>query len=328
MDPKPDPGLSSAPGRTCPIRYHYGPRAIAEAPTRQAEVLYVIGGLYGNAQALATIQEMLAEESAAGLQATACFNGDFNWFDIADSDFLHINQAVAQHDAIAGNVEAELASDSLSAGCGCAYPEEVSDLVVARSNRIFERLHKTALKYQGMREYFASLPMFARYQIGTSHVGVVHGDYQSLAGWGFDVSALHDEQRRDDFAAAFASAKVNVFASSHTCLPGLKVFNRGQGSIKIPVAVINNGAAGMANFRDTQFGVITRIGLTPAKKHALHSAQVGALFVESLRVNFDHQAWTARFVENWPEGSDAYESYFERICHGPGFNLEQAYALR
>ncbi|MEZ5584243.1 MAG: hypothetical protein R3F37_17180 [Candidatus Competibacteraceae bacterium] len=34
----------SEPGRVCPLRYHYGPAALAVAPERQAETLYVVGG--------------------------------------------------------------------------------------------------------------------------------------------------------------------------------------------------------------------------------------------------------------------------------------------
>jgi hypothetical protein len=324
--------MSDLPGRSCPIRYQYGPQAIRQAPTRQAEVLYVIGGLYGNGFALDAIQAFMAEEAASGTTPTACFNGDFNWFNVADEDFLAINHVVAQHDAITGNVEAELASDDLSAGCGCAYPASVSDLVVERSNRIFERLHGTALKYATVRKDFASLPMFARYQIGQSHIGIVHGDYQSLAGWKFDVDALHDHANKADLAQAFVLADVDVFASSHTCLPGFKAFKIDSTEINVrnarPAAVINNGAAGMPNFKGTAFGVVTRIALTPGRKHVLHSEKVGELFVEALRVDFDEQAWIKHFLRSWPKGSDAYESYAERISHGPNFELEHAYALR
>lgn len=38
----------STAGRVCPVRYRYGPGAIAGAPERLAETVYVIGGLYGN----------------------------------------------------------------------------------------------------------------------------------------------------------------------------------------------------------------------------------------------------------------------------------------
>jgi hypothetical protein len=320
--------MSDLPGRTCPIRYHYGAESIANAPIRSAEVLYVIGGLYGNVHALRAIQAMIADEASAGVQVKACFNGDFNWFNVSNQDFLEINQGVAQHDAILGNVEAELASDDLSAGCGCAYPDEVSDLVVERSNRIFARLHGTALRHDSIRQKFASLAMFARYRIGQSLVGIVHGDYESLAGWNFDVGTLNkagDDPKQ--LLQAFEQAGVEVFASSHTCLPILKTLGDATKPNAPVRAVINNGAAGMPNFAHTNYGVITRIGLRPSSKHLLYSTQLGELNVEALKVDFDHLAWQEHFLKSWPAGSDAYESYFERICAGPAFGLDQACEL-
>ncbi len=94
----------STPGRVCPIRYRYGPSAIAAAPERLAETLYVIGGLYGNLQALATIESMARIEPGP---VTLCFNGDFNWFNVDDAGFREINERVLRHDAILGNVESE-----------------------------------------------------------------------------------------------------------------------------------------------------------------------------------------------------------------------------
>ena len=82
----------------------------------------------------------------AGAEAgpvTLCFNGDFNWFNVDDAGFRAINERVLRHDAILGNVEAELDSDSDAAGCGCAYPESVDQCVVERSNRIHARLKRT-----------------------------------------------------------------------------------------------------------------------------------------------------------------------------------------
>jgi hypothetical protein len=340
--------MSELPGRTCPLRYRYGAQSIATAPIRKAEVLYVIGGLYGNVYALAKIKAMIADEAASGVQVRICFNGDFNWFNVSEPDFLAINDFVFQHDSILGNVEAELVADDLSAGCGCAYPDEVSDLVVERSNRIFERLHRTALPHDSIRQKFSSLPMFARYQIGTSRIGIVHGDYESLAGWQFDVGTLHQESSDEALKKAFRLADVEVFASSHTCLPTLKTLtsaNTSELSVSgtcaseppksedsardfATKAVINNGAAGMPNFTNTKHGVITRIGLNPSHKHVLYSARVGDVNIEALRVDFDHESWCKHFLQSWPKGSDAYESYYKRICDGPDFRLEQALLAR
>ena len=39
--------MNNNAGRSCPIRYQYGPARIAEAPATPCDVLYVVGGLYG-----------------------------------------------------------------------------------------------------------------------------------------------------------------------------------------------------------------------------------------------------------------------------------------
>ena len=42
-------------------------------------------------------------------------------------------------------------------------------------------------------------------------------------------------------------------------------------------------------------------------------------FVEALRIDYDHEAWTRRFLRSWPAGSAAHASYFRRIADGPRF---------
>ena len=81
-------------GRVCPLRYRYGPEALARAPEQRAETLYVIGGLYGNVPALAAIYRLAARESGV---VTYCFNGDFNWFNVDDAGFVAVNNAVLLH---------------------------------------------------------------------------------------------------------------------------------------------------------------------------------------------------------------------------------------
>ena len=134
-------GHVDGPGRTCPPSYGYSPRALARPADFTTDVLYVIGGLYGNALALDSIEHMAAQETDC---ATLVFNGDFHWFDADPGDFAEIQRRVLQHHALRGNVETEIASDDASAGCGCAYPESVPDDDVARSNAILDRLRGVA----------------------------------------------------------------------------------------------------------------------------------------------------------------------------------------
>ena len=305
-------------GRSCPVRYRYGAAALASAPEMPVDTLYVVGGLYGNLQSLDAVEAMVAAEAG---RVTVCFNGDFNWFDVDDAGFAAINRRVLAHDAILGNVEAELGVEGEDAGCGCAYPAGVGDAVVERSNRIHARLKLTAARHPEVLAHLSNLPMFARYRVGDARVGVVHGDADSLAGWRFDVTALDEPANLVWIDEAFSRAKVDVFASTHTCLPALRSFRSSTGALR---AVINNGAAGMPNFVGERSGLLTRISVWPSPHEAIHGLRMGDVHVDALAVPYDVVGWQAAFLANWPVGSDAWQSYFERIRSGPRFFRAQA----
>jgi hypothetical protein len=308
--------LDPSPGRSCPLSYRYGPSALANVPQQTTDTLYVIGGLYGNLPALEALSQLAAREAAP---ATLCFNGDFNWFNVDAAGFTAINQAVLDHDACLGNVEAELLSPDDGAGCGCAYPADVDAGTVERSNRIHARLKQTAQAHPELLRRLAQLPMLRRYRVGSTSIGVVHGDAESLAGWGFDIAALDAADKRDWIAAAFREAGVEVFASSHTCLPALRTME-GAG------VVINNGAAGMPNFAGRLCGVVTRIAVSPAPTPVLYGCRLGSLHIDALPLDYDSVAWEAAFLANWPPGSPAHVSYYRRIVDGPDHVLTRAAA--
>lgn len=305
--------MSETAGRACPLRYRYGAGAIRRAPLHEATTLYVIGGLYGNLPALDAVEAMAAAEAGP---VTLCFNGDFNWFNVDPAGFSEINERVLRHAATLGNVEAELLAVEEGAGCGCAYPDEVGDAFVERSNRIHARLKATAARFPEVVQRLSALPMVARFRVGGCRVGVVHGDAESLAGWRFDVKALDAPENHSWLAEAFRAAHVDVFASSHTCLPVLRRFSHGR--------VINNGAAGLPNFSGSRHGVLTRIGVAPPVHPALYGGVCAGTQVHALPVVYDHAAWEARFLANWPPGSDAWLSYHERIVSGPEYSVSVA----
>jgi len=306
---------AEAPGRVCPVRYRYGPAAIAAAPQRQAGILYVIGGLYGNLPALDAVEAMAAAEPGP---VRLCFNGDFNWFNVDDAGFRAINERVLRHDAILGNVEAEFGSADDAAGCGCAYPEDVDEGVVQRSNAIHARLKKAAARHPALLAKISALPMVARYRVGEARVGVVHGDAESLAGWRFDPSALDDPRDAEWRARAFAEARTDVFACTHTCLPAIRRIDSAGTKV-----VANNGATGMPNARGERFGLLTRIGVVPSAHLPLYGCKFGGVFVDALPVRYDDARWQREFLANWPEGSAAWLSYFKRIADGPEYRLQQ-----
>jgi hypothetical protein len=84
--------------------------------------------------------------------------------------------------------------------------------------------------------------------------------------------------------------------------------------------VINNGSAGMPNFRGERYGIATRISVRPARD-PLYEARCGEVYVAAMPIAYDAQAWERRFLELWPAGSDAHRSYVERIRQGPEFEL-------
>ena len=193
----------SRPGRSCPLHYRYAPSVFAREAELCADTLYVVGGLYGNRQALATLLRMFTAEHGS---KALVFNGDFNWFNTDAPGFEAINSEVRRHRAIRGNVETELAGEDSGADCGCAYPESVPEADVVRSNQIFDELRTTALRFPAIRQHLGNLPMHLVAQIGAARIGIVHSDAQSLAGWGFDVSALDDPDQRKQLESTLAAA--------------------------------------------------------------------------------------------------------------------------
>jgi hypothetical protein len=302
------------PGRACPPWYRYAPGDLRRVIEIEARAVYVIGGLYGNPFALQAVVDLAAAEDEPPVLV---FNGDFHWFDIDPARFARINAIALTHVALRGNVETELASDDTGAGCGCGYPESVSDAEVERSNQILVRLRETAREQPTERARLGGLAMFAVARVGNTRVGIVHGDAWSLSGWRFAQDRLVHEAA--DVGQAFDDAGVRVFASSHTCLPVLRGVRASAGDC----VVINNGAAGMPNFAATRFGLISRIAVTPASQ-ALYGIRLGELYLDALPVHYDHAAWLAEFDRTWPEGSPAALSYRDRIVAGPRFAVEQA----
>ncbi len=311
----------TSPGRSCPLHYRYAPDVFA-TPAQPAlqglDVLYVVGGLYGNVLALDAVLRLFERERG---RAQLLFNGDFHWFDADPAVFAQVQREVLAFDALRGNVETELAAaeTQADAGCGCAYPEWVGDAVVERSNRILQRLRGATTPQQ--RAELAALPMWQRAAVGDLQLGIVHGDAVSLAGWGFAQEHLRDAAHRQQVQGWFGAAEVDAFACTHTCMP---VFQRVGGAAQ-PRWVLNNGAAGMPNFRSDGAGLLTRIALRPfAGPQRRFGVRQGDVFIDAIAVESDAAAWQRRFLAMWPTGSDAYASYFERIAKGPDYGLADA----
>lgn len=305
-----------APGRVCPADYRYAPGVFNRTVDLTTDVLYVVGGLYGNLAALRQIEWLACRERQP---VAIVYNGDFHWFDADPEWFDTIEQAVTRHRAIRGNVETEIARTSdIAAGCGCAYPDSVDDGTVTRSNDILRRLR--AVVSAAAAASLRALPMHLVARVGSLRVGIVHGDATSLAGWRFAHDALDAPANIAWLGDIRRQSAVDVFASTHTCLAALRDFETPHGRL----TVVNNGSAGMANFSDSTFGLISRIATRPSPHAALYAARHDDVFIEAIPVHYDVAAFLARFETCWPEGSAAHTSYYRRIVGGPSYSVEQA----
>jgi hypothetical protein len=305
-------------GRICPVDYRYPPSAFAREAEFRADTAYVVGGLYGNRPALDTIERLVAKEPG---EVSVVFNGDFHWFDATPERFEDIDRRVSEHRALRGNVETELArSGDIGAGCGCAYPDSVDNGTVERSNLILVRLRQCVDVLPGTRERLAHLPMMLTAYVGGLRIGIVHGDAESLSGWRFSIDALDLPTSRRWLEEVRSASRIDMFASSHTCLPALRDFSLDSGRL----TVINNGTAGMPNFRGEHYGVLTRIGVRSSPHPTLYGIKRDGVFVEALPVPYDQRQWLREFVDDWPPGSPAYDSYYSRITDGPQLLLNEA----
>lgn len=320
-------------GAMCSPHHRYTPISLRNSPITQAHTAYVIGGLYGNVFALREILRMQQIESALGHAITLVFNGDHNWFDIDAASFEEINTTVLKHTAICGNVECAIAAPE-DIGCGCDYPDYVNTQIVDWSNEIMTHLRHTANDFPDIVRQLGELPMNRILCVGDQRIGIVHGDAESLSGWSFAAECLSpgaascsgdapagQRTSEHDIAAFFRDADVRAFASSHTCLPHARDFSV-DGTERL---IINNGAAGMANFGGTTHGVITRISVDPTPPpNALYGAAINGVRFDALPVHFDAPSWIEHFTRVWPTGTPAHRSYFDRIQRGPDYVLEQA----
>lgn len=125
---------------SCPINYRTSPSLLASSPPiHEPSALYVVGGLYGNLQALQFIENLTSSHSSP---PTVIYNGDFHFFDKRPKTFDSVQRSIVDSESVlatAGNVEKEMASlDSTS--CGCDYPEYTDFKVTERSDAIVGRL--------------------------------------------------------------------------------------------------------------------------------------------------------------------------------------------
>jgi hypothetical protein len=307
--------------------------------------LFVIGGLYGNQMALEAVKQRISQEAGP---VHVCFNGDFNFMNTDEKNWDTVNREILfanpTWQAILGNVEYEAAVAPEFSGCGCGYPSYVSEDVQKRSDLIVGQLRQVANSGRpDIRSGLRSLPLFRVYGVAGLRVGVIHGDPESLAGWGLapettepDVPELqaalgvgsdHPRTSVSQLRQWLADANVDIFASTHTCIPFAQRIVDAQ---DVTCGLyFNNGAAGMGNFNKTTTGLITRISTKPdAPKDSLYGTAWKGLRCDAVPLSFDGKAFYTDFQSRWPSGSHAALSYGNRVRRGlPYYTVAMANRL-
>jgi hypothetical protein len=308
----------SQAGRMCPLDYYYEPAAFARAPDFAAEVLYVVGGLYGNLAAIDALETLVSAEQAP---VTIVFNGDFHWFDAERKWFNGIETRVAPYRTLRGNVETEISrTRDIGAGCGCAYPPAVDDDTVRCSNQILAALRSVVHDCPAACARLSKLPMHLVVAVGGVSVRIVHGDAEALAGWRFANDALDSPGSLPWLEGIRRQSQINVFASTHTCLAVSRDYFLPSGLL----TVINSGAAGMPNFSSTKFGLISRISAQPSPNLPLYGTLHNGIHIDAIALDYNTDAFLKLFLSRWPDGTSAHQSYFERIANGPAYDIAQA----
>ncbi len=304
-------------GRACPVDYRIASDAFAGDPQRVCDVLYVVGGLYGNPFALDAIEELAAQEDQID-NVLVVLNGDMHWFDKNAENFAIVEDRVAERGYVplVGNVEAELRrQEDVGVGCGCAYPDCTPDDAVSRSNRIHKMLSVALDERPDLKELLQGRPATMTVGVAGRKVGITHGDEKLIGGWDCSRESLQDIMRQDEVDSFMEANDIDVLVTTHTCAPVALRLARG--------VIINNGASGLPNFEGEHFGLLIRIAEAP-HADALFGANLDGLYVQAVPVRYDHDAYLDWFDGLWDECSPAAISYRDRIVEGPDDHLRDS----
>lgn len=297
-------------GRACPIDYKIPPDAFSKEAEITCDVLYVVGGLYGNPFAAKAIDDLVATDRSMGKgDVKVVLNGDIHWFDKTAENFADIESRISDYIPLVGNVEAELCrQEDIGVGCGCAYPECTSDDSVARSNRIHKMLSFALDQAPSLKESLIGRPSTIVASVAGRRIGITHGDEKLLGGWDNSRESLQDILRQDEVDTFMTDNDLDVFTTTHTCAPAAIRLARG--------VVVNNGAAGLPNFKGEDFGLCIRIASTPLQD-SLFEYELDGLFVQAVPVRYNNEAYIEWFDDLWAPTSAAAISYRSRILDGP-----------
>lgn len=310
--------LMNIPGRTCPSDYGIDSSIFKDtSKDKSLKLIYVVGGLYGNYEAIIALDKLAKSEKTS---PTIIFNGDIHWFDVNFEDFYNVEDYLEnmEYETILtlGNVEAEIIRETdINVGCGCSYPECVDNGSVERSNRMHSMMKANIRKNNDMVKRLKSRSKAIVVEINGLRVVVCHGDEKSLAGWMCSRENLSEKTRQEDLKYWFTENNIDVIACTHTCSAAAYCDEN--------KAVINNGAAGMPNFKGQKSGLISRISKEPNPK-AIYRSKIKDVYIEAIPLEYDYDKFIKWFDSKWGPGSDAQVSYRDRIVKGTDDQIKDA----
>ncbi|MEI0560020.1 hypothetical protein R4L22_00380 [Brachyspira pilosicoli] len=297
----------------CPSDYALDKDSFKKVININNSTLYIVGGLYGNIESLKEINKMIENEKDKDI--LLIFNGDMHWFDKSADDFKKIEDMSENSQKLLGNVEKELFREGDYNGCGCSYPSYVSDDIVNRSNIIHKELKKVMDILPKYKNILSGRKKNITVEMMGQKIAITHGDEKSLSGWECSNESLERYERQNELDNWFIENDIDILASTHTCFPAAVKLKNG--------IVINNGAAGMPNFKGKLYGLITRIS-NSVNENAVYRDRINNLYAEAVPVRYDNDRFLKWFDNLWPLGSEASVSYRDRIINGTEYGIEKA----
>ena len=308
--------LDGRPGRSCPTAYRYAPRALRPRAGRRGRDALVVGGLYGNVEALDEVarhggaRARRRRRSSSTATSTGSTRPPDDFRRVAGRGAAPCRPARQRGD---GDRRRGLAAPAAAA----PIPLDVSDAGRRRApTRSWRGCARRRARFPAARRALAALPMHARGARGRGARG--HRARRRVLAGRLGVRAGRPRRPRPSPLArqrVRGMRGVDVFASSHTCLPALRAFDFGH------------GRGGGRQQRRGGHAELRRRALrrdhahlgAPAPGTPCTARGWPAFSSTRSPCATTRPPGRARFIASWPAGSAAHDSYFRRIAHGPGF---------
>ena len=246
------------PGRNCPLHYRYA-RAPSPGRERRCEVLYVVGGLYGNEQALERVLELFdarARRQAARVQRRLPLVRRRRRRRSRRS-----SAACSRFSATRGNVETELAAPQSHDGATPAAAAPIPTGWVTTSSRARTVSSRGCATPRAHCLARATRCSPCRCGCASTSGGARVGDRARRRAVARRLGLRAGAPAR---RGGTARRRGGSRRRKSTCSPAATLACRCSHAVSaIAASLLNNGAAGMPNFAGAPEGLLTRIAMRP-----------------------------------------------------------------